>query len=225
MHLMDTSKGIVSSVPIVASSIALAVGAALADKIDKNHRVSVAFFGDACVEEGIFHESANFASLNNLPVLFVCENNFYSVYTPIKQRQPNRPLTALADAHGIKSLHVDGNDVIQVLEASQKAIEHCRSGGGPFFLVLDTYRWREHCGPNYDNDIGYREESEFLEWKKQDPVHNFITTLKSTNEIDDQGLQELTTKLQTQIDAAFVFAKNSKLPSPDEVSQFVYAEN
>lgn len=225
MHLMDTKKGIVSSVPIVASSIPLAVGAALSDQIDKNNRVSVAFFGDACVEEGIFHESANFASLKNLPVLFVCENNLYSVYTPIDQRQPNRPLTTLADAHGIKSLRVDGNDVIQVYEASKKAVEYCRSGQGPFFLVLDTYRWREHCGPNYDNDIGYRKEAEFLEWKKQDPLQSFISTLKSTNELNEQELLKLTTKLQNQIDEAFIFAKTSSLPSPDEVSQFTYAEN
>lgn len=225
MHLMDTSKGIISSVPIVASSIPLAVGAALADKIDGRKRVSVAFFGDACVEEGIFHESANFASLNNLPVLFVCENNFYSVYTPLNERQPDRPLTALADAHGIKSLHVDGNNVLKVLEASQEAVEHCRSGKGPFFLVLDTYRWREHCGPNYDNDIGYRAESEFLEWKEQDPVSNFIDALKANKELTDQELQSITAKLQELIDASFVFAKTSRLPTPDEVSQFVYAEN
>lgn len=225
MHLMDTSKGIISSIPIVASSIPLAVGAALADKIDGRKRVSVAFFGDASVEEGIFHESANFASLNNLPVLFVCENNFYSVYTPLNERQPNRPLTALADAHGIKSLQVDGNNVLQVLEASRTAVEYCRSGKGPFFLVLDTYRWREHCGPNYDNDIGYRTESEFLEWKEQDPVSSFIDTLKASKQLTDQELQTITAKLQEQIDASFVFAKESKLPTPDEVSQFVYAEN
>jgi len=225
MHLMDTSKGIISSVPIVASSIPLAVGAALADKIDGNGRVSVAFFGDACVEEGIFHESANFASLNNLPVLFVCENNYYSVYTPINERQPNRPLTALADAHGIPSLQIDGNDVTQVFETSLKAIEHCRSGKGPFFLVLDTYRWREHCGPNYDNNIGYREESEFLQWKAQDPVANYIELLKSSNQISEKDLQSMIDRLQKQIEASFAFAKASKLPSPDEVAQYVYAEN
>jgi len=222
---MDTSKGIISSIPIVASSIPLAVGAALADKIDGRNRVSVAFFGDASVEEGIFHESANFASLNNLPVLFVCENNFYSVYTPLNERQPDRPLTALADAHGIKSLQVDGNNVLHVLEASKTAVEHCRAGKGPFFLVLDTYRWREHCGPNYDNDIGYRTESEFLEWKEQDPVSSFIDILKASKQLSDQELQTITAKLQEQIDASFVFAKESKLPTPDEVSQFVYAEN
>jgi TPP-dependent pyruvate/acetoin dehydrogenase alpha subunit len=225
MHLTDLSKGIISSVPIVASSIPLAVGAALADKIDGRKRVSVAFFGDACVEEGIFHESANFASLNNLPILFVCENNFYSVYTPLNERQPKRPFNALADAHGIKSLHVDGNNVLQALEASKTAVEHCRSGNGPFFLVLDTYRWREHCGPNYDNDIGYRAESEFLKWKEQDPVGNFIDTLKASNQLTDQELLSITAKLQEQIDASFMFAKTSKLPTPDEVSQFVYAEN
>jgi len=225
MHLMDISKGIISSVPIVASSIPLAVGAALADRIDKRDRISVAFFGDACVEEGIFHESANFASLNNLSVLFVCENNFYSVYTPISQRQPKRPLTALADAHGIKSLQVDGNNVLQVLEATRAAVEHCRSGKGPFFLELDTYRWREHCGPNFDNDIGYRTESEFLEQKKRDPISNFIDELKSSKELTDPELQEITGQLQVRIDASFAFAKASKLPTPGEVSQFVYAEN
>ena len=225
MHLMDQKNGIVASIPIVASSIPLAVGAALADKIDGRERVSVAFFGDASVEEGIFHESANFASLHKLPVLFVCENNLYSVYTPLFQRQPNRPLTDLARAHGIKNQRVDGNDVIEVYKASLSAIKACRSGDGPYFLQFDTYRWLEHCGPGYDNHIGYRSEAEFLEWQKLDPIAKLILDMQRDNVLNASSLELLKQDLQAKINLVFEFAKSSSLPTPDQVSEYIYADN
>jgi TPP-dependent pyruvate/acetoin dehydrogenase alpha subunit len=224
MHLMDKLNGIVASVPIVASSIPLAVGASLVDKIDRRDRVSVAFFGDASIEEGIFHECANFASLHKLPILFVCENNLYSVYTPLHKRQPDRPLTNLASAHDIKTLHVDGNDVVRVYEASLIALEFCRNGRGPFFLQLDSYRWREHCGPNFDNHLGYRPEEEFLKWQKLDPITKLIDNI-DCNSLTEYDVKNLKEKLQKQINDGIQFAKSSPLPSPHEASQFVYAEN
>ena len=158
MHLMDIPKGVMASIPIVSSSIPVAVGSALADKRMRNGKVTVAFIGDASVEEGVFHESANFASLHKLPVIFVCENNLYSVYTRIDERQPNRPLTELAKAHGMLALHGDGNDLDECYRLSVQAAGRARNDQGPTFLVLDTYRWREHCGPAFDNHLGYREE-------------------------------------------------------------------
>jgi len=223
MHLTDPEKGMIASVPIVASSIPLAVGSALADKIDKSDRVSVPFIGDASVEEGIFHESANFASLNKLPVLFVCENNLYSVYTPLKQRQPERPITDVVKGHAMKTLAADGNDVEAVLQASKEAAEHARSGKGPVFLLFDTYRWREHCGPNYDNNIGYRTEAEYLVWKQRDPVERLKAKLLRNGALDETGLQKLQAELQREIDAAFEFARSAPLPDPSQASAHVYA--
>ncbi len=223
MHLTDPEKGMIASVPIVSSSIPLAVGSALADKIDRKDHLSVTFFGDASIEEGVFHESANFASLNKLPVLFVCENNLYSVYTPLRERQPARPLTDLAKAHGMTAMMADGNDVEVVLDVTRKAAEHARSGKGPVFLVFDTYRWREHCGPNFDNDIGYRTEAEYLEWKQRDPVERLKSKLAAIGSLDDKSLKRMEAELQQTIDAAFEFAKNAPLPHPSQASQFVYA--
>ena len=223
MHLTDPAKGMIASVPIVASSIPLAVGSALADKIDAVDTVSVTFFGDASVEEGVFHESANFASLNKLPVLFVCENNLYSVYTPLRRRQPSRPLTDLAVAHGMTAFHADGNDVEAVLKVTLKAAEYARTGMGPVFLVLDTYRWLEHCGPAYDNHIGYRTEAEFLDWKARDPLERLKLKLIASGQLNEQTFKDMVNKLQKTINEAFDFAKSAPLPDPSEANQFVYA--
>jgi pyruvate dehydrogenase E1 component alpha subunit len=223
MHPTDPEKGMIASVPIVASSIPLAVGSALADKIDRADRVSVAFIGDASIEEGVFHESANFASLNKLPVLFVCENNLYSVYTPLSQRQPPRPIADVAKAHGMTAMTADGNDAEAVLQVTAKSVEHARSGKGPVFLVFDTYRWREHCGPNFDNQLGYRTEAEYLDWKKRDPVELLKGKLIADRSLNAKTLKQIEQELQRKIDAGFEFAKAAPLPDPSEVSKFVYA--
>lgn len=219
MHLTDPDKGMIVSVPIVASSIPLAVGAALSDQIDGKTNVSVAFFGDASVEEGVFHESANFASLRKLPVLFVCENNLYSVYTPLEQRQPPRPLTDLAHAHGMRFTSVDGNDVGAVFEAAQEAVLSARQGGGPTFLLLNTYRWREHCGPGFDNHIGYRTEAEFEAWRKRCPIENNRTKLQLTF-ADEEAMAAM---LEQEIGTAFELAKAAPLPEPAQAFAHVYA--
>ena len=223
MHLTDPEKGMIASVPIVASSIPLAVGSALADKIDRTDRVSVTFFGDASIEEGVFHESANFASLNKLPVLFVCENNMYSVYTSLQDRQPSRPLTNVAMAHDMHASHTDGNDVEAVLKTALEAVERARAGVGPSFLLLDTYRWREHCGPNFDNTIGYRTVEEYEEWRAKDPIELTRRKLRALNLLSEADEKRMVAEMQAEIDAAFEYAKAAPLPDPSQASQFVYA--
>lgn len=224
MHLAAPEAGLMLSVPIVASAIPLAAGAALSDKLDGNGRVTVSFIGDACVEEGVFHETANFARLHDLPVIFACENNLYSVYTRLDARQPNRPLTDLPEAHGVPSEHVDGNDVTLVRAAAARAIERAREGGGPSFLLLDTYRWREHCGPNYDNHIGYRTEAEFEQWRALDPIERTRARLREAELVDDGWLDRLTADLESEIDEAFDFARIAPLPDPASAAVSVYAE-
>jgi TPP-dependent pyruvate/acetoin dehydrogenase alpha subunit len=223
MHLSDPEKGLIASVPIVASSIPLAVGTALSDQIDGNNNVSVTFFGDASVEEGVFHESANFASLRNLPVLFVCENNLYSVYTPLRDRQPARPLTELALAHGMKSMHVDGNDVVAVFNATKNAVSRARVGEGPTFLLLDTYRWREHCGPAFDNHIGYRTVAEYEAWNKKCPIKASREMLMDQKTLSMKDEDALVVGFRREIEVAFEFAKSSPLPEPSSASAHVYA--
>jgi pyruvate dehydrogenase E1 component alpha subunit len=224
MHLTDPEKGMIASVPIVASSIPLAVGSGLADKIDRSDRVSVAFIGDASIEEGVFHESANFASLNMLPVLFICENNLYSVYSHLNQRQPSRPLTNVAVAHDMHAAHADGNDVEAVLKVTSEAVSRARSGNGPSFLQFDTYRWREHCGPAFDNNLGYRSVEEYEEWRAKDPIEITRRKLRALNLLSETEEKHMAAELQAKIDEAFAFAKAAPLPDPSQASQFVYAE-
>ena len=223
MHLSDSAKGLIASVPIVASSIPLAVGTALADQIDGNDNVSVAFFGDAAVEEGVFHESANFASLHKLPLIFVCENNLYSVYTPLKDRQPPRQLAELARAHCMSSLTADGNDSVAVFRAVQESVSKARRGDGPTFLVFDTYRWLEHCGPAFDNHIGYRTQEEYATWRNRCPIDSSRAGLRGLGVLSATAEEVMVSKLRGEIDAAFEFAKTAPLPVSSSAFDHVYA--
>ena len=223
MHIMDPEVGMMASIPIVGSCIPLAIGSALSDSLDGNPVVSAAYLGDASIEEGVFHESANFAKLSNLPVLFVCENNLYSVYTHINERQPQRLISSIPEAHGIPTVHCDGNDIEAVYDSTLRALDNIRLQNGPFFLLLDTYRWREHCGPNFDNDLGYRSEQEFMEWKMKDPVEQYRRKLLTKKIITKETDLELTDNIQKEITVAFDFAKNSPFPELETAINHVYA--
>jgi TPP-dependent pyruvate/acetoin dehydrogenase alpha subunit len=221
MHLMDPEKGMMASIPIVSSSIPIAVGSALADKRLRNGKTTVAFIGDASIEEGVFHESANFASLHCLPVIFVCENNLYSVYTHLRQRQPERPLTEVGRAHGMHVLHGDGNDVEETFKLANEAIARARGGQGPTFLLLDTYRWREHCGPAFDNHIGYRPEVEFKDWEARDPLR--LLRARIGKSLSSESENSLAAKITAEVEEARAFARAAPLPDPSQASQHVYA--
>ncbi|PDH55724.1 MAG: acetoin dehydrogenase [alpha proteobacterium MED-G10] len=223
MHLMDPSVGMMLSLPIVASIIPIAVGAALSLKLKKKKNVISVFFGDAAVEEGVFHESANFASLNKLPIVFVCENNKYSCFTKINERQPSEDITRLAKCHNISNLRMNGNNLINVYEKSKMIIQQIKKKPEPFFLQLDTYRHVEHCGPNSDDNLNYRGKSELNNWLKDDPLENFIKFLKGENEYDQKIVNEINDKIMIEINSAFKFAKNDKFPNPASIKKFVYA--
>jgi pyruvate dehydrogenase E1 component alpha subunit len=187
-------------------------------------RVAVSFFGEAATEEGVFHESINFAVLKKLPVVFACENNLYSVYSPVSVRQPEgREPYELARAYGLESTQVDGNDVLAVLRAAEAAVIRARKGHGPSFLEFKTYRWREHCGPNYDNDLGYRTEDEFQEWKARDPLRAFQEHLLNDGILSHQELEEMERDLAAEISGAFAYAKDSPFPGRELLSAGVYA--
>ncbi len=221
MHIFDVPAGVLLSLPIVGSGIPVAAGAALAMKQRAEPHVAVAFLGDAAVEEGVFHEAANFAVLHSLPVIFVCENNLYSVYTPLKTRQPDLPLERLGRCHGMPSITADGNDAEAVLAVTRSAVARARAGDGPSFLVFDTYRWLEHCGPNYDNDIGYRTPAEFEAWRGRDPLSRMEEHLRNNGILDAGKIAALEADIDSEIDIAFKFALESPLPGPGEVN--VYA--
>lgn len=225
MHLIDLSTGLLAATPIVGSTIPIAVGAVYGSLMRGDQRVGVAFFGDAAVEEGVFHESINFAILRKLPVIFVCENNQYSVYSPLRVRQPEgRAIVDLAKGHGVEGFQGDGNNVLEVYQMAAQAIQKARHGGGPTFLEFKTYRWREHCGPNYDNYLGYRTDDEFQEWKQRDPVETFKAKLLKESILQQKDVDSMTSELQREIEDAFAFAKASPFPEPDLLLNHVYAD-
>ena len=224
MHLVDLSVGFMGSTAIVGNSIPIGAGLGLSLRLDKSNNISCIFIGDGATEEGVFAETVNFCAQKKLPVLFLCENNFYSVYSPLSVRQPkNRPIYDMVEAMGIKSRQGNGNDVFGVYKTTLDAISSIRNGDGPRFLEFNTYRWREHCGPNYDNHIGYRAEDEFLEWKKKDPIFLAETQLLKENILTHKMISSITQHVNEQVDAAFQFAEDSPFPKKEDVSKYIYA--
>lgn len=225
MHLVDLDAGFLGAVPIVGSTIPIAVGAAWGARMRGESRVVVTFFGEAATEEGVFHEAINFAALKKLPVVFVCENNLYSVYSPLSVRQPEgNEVFNLAKGHGVDSCQGDGNDVLEVYRLAGSAVARARAGEGPSFLELKTYRWREHCGPFYDNDIGYRTPEEFEVWKARCPVEGFRRRLLESGVLTDADLERLAADLAREIDEAVAFAKSSPFPGEQDLMAFTYAD-
>lgn len=221
MHLIDPAAGFLGAVPIVASTIPLAVGAAWAAKLQGTSRVAVAFFGDGAFEEGVVHESINFAALHRLPMVFVCENNLYSVYTHLDERQPARPIHGIAAAHGCCVGTADGNDVAAVMAAAEQAIAHARHGNGPVFLEFSTYRWREHCGPNYDDDLGYRPTGELATWEAHCPLKRLRTHLLADG-TSETFLADIEATVSAEIDAAFAAAKIAPPPAYSDLEGYLY---
>jgi pyruvate dehydrogenase E1 component alpha subunit len=224
MHLVDLAAGFVGAVPIVGSTIPIATGLAFADRQLKRDRVTVAFLGEAATEEGVFHESVNFASLHKLPIVFVCENNLYSVYSPMSVRQPaHREVRQLAAGHGVTAHQGDGNDPLAVYELARAAVDQARSGQGPVFLELKTYRWREHCGAGFDNHIGYRTEAEYQSWRERDPITTFERRLQTAGTFDAARFAQFTARVDAEITEAFALADRASFPSAGTLMDHVYA--
>jgi len=223
MHLIDLEAGFVGATPIVGGTVPLAVGAAWASALRQEASVCVVFFGDGCFEEGVVHESMNFAALHKLPVLFVCENNEFSVYTSLGLRQPTRPIYLIAAAHGLEANCGDGNNVESVLDLASKAVTRARAGLGPQFLEFKTYRWREHCGPDFDHQLNYRSEKEILEGIKNCPIERFKARLNNSG-IDIYEIADLIEEeIRREISLAFAFAEASPKPNSKDATAKIYA--
>jgi pyruvate dehydrogenase E1 component alpha subunit len=223
MHLIDLDAGFMGSTPIVGGTVPLAVGAAWAAALQGKKRVSVIFFGDGCFEEGVLHESMNFAALHRLPVLFICENNEFSVYTRLAERQPTRPIYKLAEAHGMAAYAGDGNDIEEVCRIAATAVEKARRGQGPQFIELHTYRWREHCGPNFDDDLKYRSDAEIAGGRKDCPIARFQAKLIQGEPSIVSRFEQFENDIRQEIVAAFEFALASPKPSIDDAGERIYA--
>jgi TPP-dependent pyruvate/acetoin dehydrogenase alpha subunit len=223
MHMIDLDVGFMGATPIVGGTVPLAVGSAWATKLQKKTDVTVIFLGDGCFEEGVVHESLNFAALHHLPVLFVCENNDFSVYTRINDRQPDRSIHQIAAAHGIKTGCGDGNDVELVFNLTNKALGDLRVGNGPWFLEFSAYRWREHCGPDYDDHLHYRTIEEIEGGKADCPIERFRKIALDSALLSSAEIKKMEDDIKAEIDKSFVFALVDRKPTLEDARTNVYA--
>ena len=219
MHLLSQEHGILGTVPIVAGTVPLAVGAAMAYKMRREARVAVAFFGDGTLEEGHVHESMNLAALYRLPVVFICENNLYSSHLHWTERRVLDNLYKAGDFHSVPGQRVDGNDVEAVFQAASTAVASARAGDGPSFLECRTFRWRGHVGASSDIDVGVKRRGELAEWLARDPIARAAQRLR---ELGFENLDQ--SAVLVQVNSALEASRKAGLPPAARVLEHVYAE-
>lgn len=218
MHLIDASKGVMGMSAVVGTTIANAVGYAYALRIRQSGAIVASFFGDGATEEGVFAESINFAALQCLPILFICENNQYAIHTHQSRRQGSTDICARVRAYGIPAERLDGNEMPTIVAQAREVVGRIRAGQGPHFFEVMTYRWREHVGPNTDYQLGYRDESEARPWIDQDAVPR-VGQL-----VDETERAVIEREVEAEIAEAFAFAQASPFPEPAELTCEVFKE-
>jgi len=221
MHLADRSIGFMGSSAIVGNSIPVGVGLGLALKRQAREQVSWVFIGDAATEEGVYYESVNFAVLHSLPVVFVCENNGYSVYSDASVRRPKmQTIAAVASALGCQARTAEGADALECWEAFKWAREQAQAG--PILLEVNTFRHREHCGPNFDDSLGYRPQDYVEKGLSEDPISVLQSRLKSSGRLG--WVSEYEALVRKEIDVAFVAAEEAEFLTLEQARGFVYAD-
>jgi acetoin:2,6-dichlorophenolindophenol oxidoreductase subunit alpha len=225
MHLSDPENGMLGAAPIVAGTIALALGAALATQIRADGRVVVSFFGDGATGEGVLYEAMNFAAVKHLPLIFACENNLYSTHMPIGDIRVARPIAELANPFGIPTQRIDGNDVVAVHEAAADIVSARRRGDGPAFVEYLTYRLRGHVGPN-DNiqgtQIDIRPAAEVEQWRARDPLPRFEAFVLKNSTVTGAELGQIREAIGQDITEAHRLAAASPRPAESEISHYVF---
>lgn len=219
MHLIDTKKGVMGTSAIVGTTIPLSVGYAYGVRYKKLDSVVVSFFGDGAVDEGAFHESMNFAALKKIPVLFVCENNFYAIHSHHLNRHHSDNIWERAKSYGMPAERIVDGDIFKIHERTSKYIEKMRKEDfGPVFLECITCRWKEHVGSNDDFALGYRNENEVYEWMEKDQ-------LKRLSELLEPNYRNtIETEVESEISEAFKFAEESPFPGFEELHECLFKE-
>ncbi len=224
MHLRDESVGFCGSVPIVAGTVPLAVGAGLAAKFDGRNGVAVAYLGDGAVEEGVVHESLNLASQLRLPVVFVVENNLYASHMHLSLRQPADSIARFATANEIPSEVIDGNNVVEVARAAKRMVDGARGGNGPGFLEAVTYRWLGHVDWRDDVDVGVnRSRAEIEAWKGRDPLKRLSEAMLTGGILTPSALASVESEIEEEISEAWKQAETDPFPPAGALLDRVYA--
>lgn len=222
MHPAAPEYGILGASAIVAGGMPLAVGTALASRMKRDEKVSVAFFGDGAADEGSFHESLNFAALKSLPVVFVCENNLYATNSHQSVRHADPNIAKKADSYGFPGFQIDGNNVLEVYTTARNALQRARSGAGPTLIECRTYRWKGHVGPETDYQKGCRPKQELEEWMTKCPITRYEQLLTAHEILTDAVRQTMLHAIDTQLASALTFAKESPFPKKEDLFDDVY---
>jgi pyruvate dehydrogenase E1 component alpha subunit len=220
MHIADFQAGMLGATAVVGAGLPIAVGAGLSAKLRKTDQVVACFFGEGASNQGTFHESINMASAWSLPVIFVCENNLYAMGTRQSRIMNIENISDRAGAYGISGVTVDGNDVLAVFEASQKAVEHARSGAGPTLIECKTYRQKGHSRVD---PAKYRSKEEVARWLAKDPINRFREALLKNDVFSQAEFQKIGENVTAEIEEAVKFAVESPYPAPEEALEDVYA--
>jgi TPP-dependent pyruvate/acetoin dehydrogenase alpha subunit len=216
MHLIDPSVNMMGTSAVVASSISEAVGYALGIKYKGGNEIVVCFFGDGATDQGVFHESLNFASLKKLPILFVCENNNFAIHSRLSERSAQENLYKFAEVYNIPTHVLKDSDIFKLCELTNSLVDKIRNGSGPHFIEAYTYRWLEHVGPQEDWGFEYRSEEEIFQWKVDDQVNRLR---KMINPVDRKNIDK---QVKDEIASALKFAEQSAFPSKLELYKNVY---
>jgi len=217
MHLIDTDAGLLGTSAVVGTTIANAVGYAYALSCRRENRVVASFFGDGATEEGVFHESLNFAALKCLPVVFICENNGYAIHTCQSRRQARANIAERAAAYGMRAETIAGNDLLAIYDRVAAAVGDLRAGRpGPYFFECHTYRWKEHVGPGDDYKLGYRAADELRPWVENDQVPRLAAL------VDEARRRHIEFEVEAEIIAAFAFAEAGPWPAEEELYTDVF---
>jgi TPP-dependent pyruvate/acetoin dehydrogenase alpha subunit len=220
-HMGDSQHGVLIGSAIVGASITVAVGAALAFKLQRSNNVVIDFFGDGAAQRGDFHEGLNFAGIFELPVVFVLENNGFAEMTPVEKHFAGSDFACRAQGYGFPGIRLDGNDVLTVYDAVQAAVARARAGKGPTLLECVTYRLRGHSESHLPTEL--RDQAEIDRWRAKDPIPRMRTQLSERGLITDDLLHKIEAEAEMEIDDAVRFAETSPSPDPGEISKDVYA--
>jgi pyruvate dehydrogenase E1 component alpha subunit len=220
MHLFDAGTRFYGGNAIVGGGLPLAVGLALADKMQHINRVTACFFGEGAMAEGAFHESINLAVLWQLPVLFLCENNFYAMGTALARSESQTDLCAKAASYKLPAMRADGMDVVAVHETTKQAVQHMQTNQGPVFVEFQTYRFRAHS--MFDPDL-YRDKAEIEAWKERGPIHTFSARLKAEDKLSEAEFLAIDARIDEEVQAAVAFAEASPWEPVETMMQDVAA--